>query len=225
MFKPWFNALKHFPDGQIQFFSRSKGIKVKQCPTPTPVFTGRDRLVKQLGECIAGEAHTRQVCVVYGLGGVGKTQLALKTIEENRDKWTHVVFVDASSKQSIENMLHAFAEAQDIGTTYTDTICWLGTCQERWLVLFDNADDPSVAIHEYFPGGNHGSILITTRLTSLVHLAHGPSSFSHIQVPNMDRQDAVGLLLKTARIQHHELLDSEMEAATVLVQVRFIPLL
>lgn len=218
--------LNYLPDGQIQTTSRSKDIQFKRCPAPTPVFTGRDRLVKQLGGCIAGETDERQVGVVYGLGGAGKTQLALKTIEENRDKWTYVVFIDASSQKAIQSMLQSFAEGQRIGTAYTDTIRWLETRQERWLMLFDSADDPSVDLHDFFPAGNRGSILITTRLTNLVHLAHGPCPISQIRVPpNMEPQEALVLLLKTARAQYQDIPDSEMKAATALVKVPFLCLI
>lgn len=107
------------------------------------------------------------MCVVRGLGGAGKTHLALKTIERNRENWTHVLYVDASSREAIEGTLGDFAKAKGVGETSDDALNWLERCHEPWLLVFDNADHPSLNIHKYFPAGNCGSILITTRLSDL----------------------------------------------------------
>ena len=40
---------------------------------------------------------------------------------------------------------------------------WLSNTQEPWLLIIDNADDPSIDVSESFPTGNRGSILLTSR--------------------------------------------------------------
>ncbi|KAG8761998.1 hypothetical protein FRC11_011752 [Ceratobasidium sp. 423] len=109
------------------------------CPTPTPVYTGRHGECTQVEICITGGNDERRVCVVYGLGGVGKTQLALHMIERTRDRWSHLLYVDASSEETIESALADFAVVTAIGKTHEDTIRWLESCREQWLVVFDNA--------------------------------------------------------------------------------------
>jgi hypothetical protein len=155
--------------------------------------------------------------VVHGLGGAGKTQVVLKTIEHTRDNWTHVLYVDATSEEAIQGTFQDFAKAQNIGKAYEDTIDWLGSRREQWLLVFDNADDPSLNIRDYFPSGTHGSILITTRLADLALLAQGPGSDCCIS--SMNQQEALTLLMKTARLRNKELSDSEMEAANALLKV------
>jgi hypothetical protein len=157
------------------------------------------------------------VCVVHGLGGAGKTQVVLKTIEQTRDNCTHVLYVDASSEEATQSTLQDFAKARNIGKAYEDTLDWLGSRREQWLLVFDNADDPSLNIRDYFPSGTHGSILITTRLTDLALLAQGPGSDCCIS--SMNQQEALALLMKTARLQNKELSNSEMEAANALLKV------
>lgn len=198
--------------------STKVAVATKRCPAPTTVFTGREGQIQQVGTCITGGSKERRVCVVHGLGGAGKTQLALKTIELNRDSWKHVLYVDASSKDAVETTMADFAKAKNIGKTYEDTIGWLERCRESWLLVFDNADHPSLNIWVYLPSGNFGSILITTRLSDLWIHSRGPSSVC--QVSNMSHQDALILLLKLARKQEQVLDNNEMKEAKLLLQVR-----
>lgn len=40
---------------------------------------------------------------------------------------------------------------------------WLSNQQKPWLLIIDNADDPDIDATRYFPGGERGTILLTTR--------------------------------------------------------------
>lgn len=204
-------------DGRIKAPLVERAIAIKRCPASTSVYTGRENQIQQVGACIIGSSDERRVCVVHGLGGAGKTQLALKTIERNRDSWRHVLYVDASSKEAIESTLQDYAKAKKIGRTHEDILSWLESCGETWLVVMDNADDPAMNVYEYFPGGNHGSILITTRLSDLVVHARGPGSTCHIS--SMSHDEALVLLLKLARKIDQEINETEMRAANGLLQV------
>lgn len=209
--------MKPHIDGCIQESSVNRTVLVKRCPAPTAVFTGRNNEILQVSGCIVGGIHERRVCVVHGLGGAGKTQLARKAIELNRDSWTHVLYVDASSREAIENTLQDFSKVNSIGDTHEDTLAWLESCHEPWLIVFDNADHPSLSIHEYFPGGTHGSMLITTRLLDLEIHAQGAGSICHIS--SMSREDALALLFKVARVQGQAIAMSDKKAADALLEV------
>jgi hypothetical protein len=190
---------------------------VKYCPEPTPVFTGRDGKIEQAKNCILRGDKERCVFVLHGLGGSGKTQTALKTVEITHEIWTDIVFVDATSRDTTISTLEGFAKVKKIGETHEDTIRWLGGHKERWLMLFDNADDSSFSINGFFPRGNHGSILITTRIPALALLARGLKSTC--KVSSMEPDEAFDLLLKAAKIDREELLDTERNAAVQLLQV------
>lgn len=181
------------------------------------MFTGREAEILQIGNCILGCADERRVCVLHGLGGAGKTQLALKAIDRHRGNWKHVVYLDASSKEAIETSLQGFAKVSKIGESHEDALEWLELLREPWLMFFDNADHPSLEIKEYFPGSSRGSILITTRLVDLEVQAQGPGSVCHVS--GMSPQDALALLLKVAGKQDVELVDDETRAANALLQV------
>jgi hypothetical protein len=72
--------------------------------------------------------------------------------------------IDASSPELINNALKDIgAEAGISDPTPSKTRQWLSSLQDNWLLLFDNADDPSVNLRDFFPQCNHGNIIITTR--------------------------------------------------------------
>ncbi|KAG9082952.1 hypothetical protein FRC06_004761, partial [Ceratobasidium sp. 370] len=198
-------------DGEVQVRDAQRSTGIKLCPTPTPLFTGREDKVEQVVACISEGDTQRCIFVLHGLGGAGKTQIALKAIERTRDIWTDIVYVDATSRDTTMKTLGDFAKLKQIGDTHEAVVQWLGCRQERWVMVFDNADDMTLRIRDFFPAGNHGSIIVTTRLPELA--LHAQES----GVSGMDPQGAMDLLLKTARVEGG-LSGTEHEAAARLLQ-------
>ncbi|QRV95351.1 kinesin light chain [Ceratobasidium sp. AG-Ba] len=187
---------------------------VRRCPLPSAVFTGNERYVSQVVNCIMGPDNERRVCVIHGLGGSGKTQVALKSIERTLDRWTDIAYVDATSRDTAESTLKAFALAKKAGETHQDAIRWLEQSNQPWLLVFDNADDPDLDLPSLLPVGTNGSVIVTTRLRALGDLRRGPGS--ECRLGRMDPDEAVELLAKKARIE--QLSIDEKEAAYGLVQ-------
>ncbi|KAJ6450488.1 hypothetical protein C8R45DRAFT_761245, partial [Mycena sanguinolenta] len=129
--------------------------------------------------------------VLYGLGGAGKTQIALKFIQES-SCFTDRFLVDASNTDTIETSLKNVAATKQAGKSSQDVLNWLASEHEEWLLFLDNADDPMINLNHWFPRCNHGNIIITTRNHSA--RIHGAYS----EVSNMEELDAVALLLKSA---------------------------
>ncbi|CAE7123276.1 unnamed protein product, partial [Rhizoctonia solani] len=190
----------------------------KRCPAPTIFYTGQENENTQVAACITGGKDERRVCVIYGLGGVGKTQLALNVIGRTWDEWDHIIYVDASSNEALEKSFKEFAEAKYLGESYKDAISWLESCGERWLVVFDSADTPSTNIRQYIPAmGRGGSVLITTRLPDLARFAVGPGSVCHLS--GMSLADGTSLLFKVAASAgNRHFPDEDAKAAEELVK-------
>ena len=55
-----------------------------RCPPPSRIFHGRRAILNTMHEFFVQDTRKQKIYVLYGLGGVGKTQIALKFIEE----WT-----------------------------------------------------------------------------------------------------------------------------------------
>ncbi|KAG9093028.1 hypothetical protein FRC06_011707 [Ceratobasidium sp. 370] len=203
-------------DGQAQKPTAYQETGVKLFPAPTPVFTGQEDKIAQVEECISRGDKERCVFVVHGMGGAGKTQIALKTVERTRDMWADIVYVDATSRETTIHALEGFAKAKSIGSTHEDTIRVLGGRRERWLMVLDNADDPKLGISDFFPQGNHGSILITTRLSDMALLARGAKSSCSLSI--MKPYESLELLLKTAQLGEEMVTGDERQAAADLLQ-------
>ena len=74
---------------------------------------------------------------------------------------------------------------------------WLSNAAEPWALIFDNADDPSLNISTYFPVGDRGIILITTRNPNCeIHATVGSC-----ELGQMATDEAVSLILKTAGVR------------------------
>lgn len=192
------------------------GIKV--CPQPTPLFVGCERPVQRAVDYLLGNSTGRKVFVIHGLGGAGKTQMALRIVEKTREHWSDIVYADATSAETVEAALKAFAELKGIGSTYQSAIQWLASNQGHWLFVLDNADDPSMDIVKYLPGSSYLSVLITTRNRNVLQLAGERRSDSNVS--SMEPEEALQLLLKASRLEDGCVTEGEVNAARLLLQVR-----
>ncbi|QRV95745.1 patatin-like phospholipase protein [Ceratobasidium sp. AG-Ba] len=186
------------------------------CPSPTPSFTGRQDIIDQITECISKGDTQRCVFVLYGLGGAGKTQLALKAVQQTRNLWTEVVFVDATSTETAESSLAGFAKEKGLNESHRSALQWLGNQRGRWLMVMDNADDPSVRLGDFLPNCNHGSVVVTTRIPALAMLGQGTRS--SYRVGSMTDSEGKELLLRKAGRETTSLEKSEQDAVVELLQ-------
>jgi hypothetical protein len=74
------------PAGGIVPASLVNNHAVKELPPPSPLFVGRILAIAHIERCLLSDSGGRNVFVLYGLGGAGKTQLALKFSELHRNK-------------------------------------------------------------------------------------------------------------------------------------------
>ncbi|KAF7333242.1 FabD/lysophospholipase-like protein [Mycena sanguinolenta] len=188
---------------------------VNHCPPPSQIFYGRQKILDSMHQFFAQDTGKQKRYVLYGLGGAGKTQIALKFIE----KWTHFtdrLLVDASNPDTIEAGLKNIAMTKQAGNSSQDALIWLASKPEEWLLFFDNADDPTVNLNQFFPKSNCGNVIITSRNHGA--RIHG----AHSEVSNMEESDAVALLLECA---HYETSSTnEPLAAEIVKALWYFPL-
>ena len=73
---------------------------------------------------------------------------------------------------------------------------WLVNSVDDWLMIIDNADDPSLDVSQFFPAGNRGSIIITTRNPDCrIHATVGSS-----EIGQLHQEEAVNLLMKASDV-------------------------
>lgn len=205
-------------DGQVPAaigHEKHRGVMI--CPPPTSLFVGREQPVHQAAAYLLDDRTQRKIFIIHGLGGAGKTQMALRIVEKTLEHWSDIVFVDATSVTTIETILKDFATRKGVGDTHEDSLRWLKSTPARWLLVVDSADDLSVNIIRYLPEGSGGRIIITTRNRELLDLTSEPDS--DYNVSSMESDEALQLLLKASRRENEDLGQGEMHAAEQLLEV------
>lgn len=136
--------------------------------TQNKYFTGREDVLDKLSESFQGNSRAAVTArqTLHGLGGIGKTQLAIEFCYRNRDNYDLVWWVDAEEETNILSALAAFAELQGYQAENQldlakKAILWFNANKD-WLLVFDNAPNAK-AIEAYIPSSEHGHVLITSR--------------------------------------------------------------
>ncbi|KAJ7343825.1 hypothetical protein DFH08DRAFT_781334 [Mycena albidolilacea] len=184
------------------------------CPPSSRIFYGRKIILDAMHQYFGQDTGKQHIYVLYGLGGAGKTQIALRFIEES-SKFTVKIMVDASTTETIDASLKNLAAAWN-GNSSQDALLRLASKHEKWLLFFDNADDPKINLNKFFPKCNHGNIIITSRNPDL--RVYG----GHSLVSDMEEQDAGALLLRSAAQETSPV--NELLAAEIVKELAYLPL-
>ncbi|KAG8696487.1 hypothetical protein FRC09_008481 [Ceratobasidium sp. 395] len=133
--------------------------------------------------------------ILHGLGGSGKSQVAYKFVDQHKNRFSEVIFVDATSEETIKADLKILATAKKVGDESDDALSWLAVESQNWLMVFNNADNTSLDLQRFFPSCSHGNIIITTRNRQMIVMAQKEA---HHQVSGLSCEDALQLLLKVS---------------------------
>ncbi|HET9257089.1 MAG TPA: FxSxx-COOH system tetratricopeptide repeat protein, partial [Pseudonocardiaceae bacterium] len=186
-----FQALVELSGGPSQAGSAEQLWNV---PARNPVFTGRQELLVRLHTGWGGSSSA-VVQALYGMGGIGKSALAIEYAHRYGADYDLVWWVPAQQPALVGGRLAELAQALGVVST-TDPVTMavgrlLGLLRVRWrwLLIFDNAEDPA-ALAPYLPGGGH--VLITSRNPGWQELA------IPVSVEVFDRDESIAMLRRRA---------------------------
>ena len=205
-----------------------KKVPVLQKPNSSSFLVGQKDVLDKLWNIFIHSADSelsRCSCLLWGTGGIGKTQICLRFVEELSDRGlSHVFWVDASSEESIVMSLRGIfsisaAQASCLDDSVKFVLQRMLGIQEEWLIVFDNADVPPDVVEKFIPPGNRGNILITSQSQSMGRVL---SSANIIEISEMEETDAITLLLRAsclyASAEHREV------AKNIVTELGCIPL-
>jgi len=146
-----------------------------------PLFKGREGFLQTLHTALtragAGTAAAVTGKALHGLGGVGKTRLAIEYSLRHADDYSALLFVRAETPERLEAGLAALAgvdildlkekEAREDEVKIAAVLGWLAR-HPLWLMIFDNVDDrkAAAAVEKLLPKLFGGRVLITGRMAN-----------------------------------------------------------
>lgn len=133
-------------------------------------FFGRQSILDQMRRhLLLSKPQNQRKFALSGLGGTGKTQIALEYTYRHLDDYKVVIWILADSQEKIvqgfeetANLLGMPRGTQSALQVKSFVLQRLSATNESYLLCFDNADDLSL-VRDCFPRDNIGTVLLTSR--------------------------------------------------------------
>lgn len=177
-----------------------------------PNFTGRENILAQLDNALNSGEPAALVQAITGLGGIGKTQIALEYAYRHLADYDVVWWLRAEQADTLAADYAALAMALDLpGKDQPDQDAIIAVVRNwlqrntGWLLIFDNAVAPQ-DLRGYLPQGTAKRVLITSRESDWSSLARS------VDVPVWPRDESVKFLLDRTS-------QSDVQAADQLAEV------
>ena len=179
-------------------------------------FVGREDILERIETGFSAGSAPR-IVVLRGLGGQGKTQVALEYCRRAKSTQVRGIFwVEAMSESTLRKSFESIAEKvkgpddilQDADARVAFVLEKLGAWPYAWLMVFDNYDDPVSFnnVQDFMPMGEQGSILVTSRHAQADSLADEGNA---IELLGLDERDALELLFRQSMIKETDTRSNE----------------
>ncbi|KAL4950439.1 hypothetical protein BDW69DRAFT_187374 [Aspergillus filifer] len=218
-----------------------KGNGVLQTPSTLPCFMvpfprntqflSRELELSRIETMVKSGDSGRRKAALSGLGGVGKTQIALEFAYRlhKQTKEYSIFWIPSTSAESIEQALMDIGSQLGLEYTTTENVKvrvkhhLSSEAAGPWVLIIDNADDlsqwPASMIRDILPTSPRGFTLFTTRNYQLAAKIVGPNI---IEVKEMEIPSAITLLKNT--LSNKDLCGNDMSATSLAQHLCYLPL-
>ncbi|KAK5700462.1 hypothetical protein LTR97_004979 [Elasticomyces elasticus] len=169
-----------------------------------------------------GENNQKTV-VLYGLGGIGKTQIALEYAYRRKSDFDAILWCNAEREETLAQCFMHLAERLGMamnGHAIADLctlIALLAMSSGTWLVIIDGLDELH-DMHDHWPHSANISVLLTTRNARLSYEV----STVGMEVPPLTAGEGSELLRRSILTPHN--VEEEAAAASLTRELMGLPL-
>lgn len=195
-------------------------------------FTGRKHILENTYNQFfcTKESFNPLVQVISGLGGIGKTQMAVEYTYFYQNSYKAILWINADTNDNfindlvnIANLLHLTEDKMQEQNFIVQAVKgWLST-HSSWLLILDNIQNVDI-YSSFLSIANNGHILITTNNQTV-----GPAT-NYIHLEKMSIEEGIILLLRRSKtilteIALDKILENDLVAAKSIVsEVDGLPL-
>lgn len=197
----------------------------------SPQFTGRETDLEYIRNILdMNYDGVPSRCAVYGMHGMGKTQLALQYAKLSfiRQRYSVIFWISGATVEKLNQgfgkvvVLVGLPDYQEQSTRLIAARRWLEEATSKWLLVLDNVSQEAVSfLRDFLPRKNiSGHILLTTRTAIVAETVTAVAGQQHqiyeLRVP--DLKDATSLLLRESEIDTNGLVSPSTSSAEALVK-------
>ena len=220
----WDEMLGYVQVHPVSFSSvREKIPQSINLPAVPSLFKGREEDLGKIRAVLSSsgsvEPKGNRGCVVFGLGGIGKTRLVVEYAKRYRNQYSSILLVEARSVENLRANIANLCEILDIqepepSRRLSRVRGWLGE-NFGWLLIVDNVDDDdtSIEVENLVANLPNGQVLLTSRLNTWQN-----KGFQPIELLKINRVSSVEIILEGTD-QKRKTEDSDHEDANSLAEL------
>ncbi|MFN6303662.1 MAG: tetratricopeptide repeat protein [Planctomycetota bacterium] len=207
--------------------------KPQNLPLVGSLFSGREEFLEQLRRVLVNKpTHIAAVTAkqrIHGLGGVGKTRVAVEYAKRYSQEYTALLFITADSPSSLDRNLANLCGALVLNLPEKDAfeqevqvaaaIRWLRE-NTGWFLIVDNVDTPeaALAVQALLQSLDSGHIVVTSRLSNW------GDAVQELELDVFSEQTAQEFLLQRTEGNRKSSATDEADAGTLAGALGRLPL-
>tara|TARA_R100001132_G_C3274429_1_gene96590 strand:- start:3730 stop:5619 length:1890 start_codon:yes stop_codon:yes gene_type:complete len=192
--------------------------------------------LKDLRERLTSNNKTALTQAIHGLGGIGKTQIAVEYAYRYQEKYDYVFWIQmaddtdesiphSSTDPSLTilnsyvgycNKLQVSFDENEVETAKHAFKNWMGL-NKNWLMIFDNADKPD-CLESFLPVQFQGHVILTSRANSFTRLG----ILESLEIKKLTLDQANDFLIK--RVSRQLNSTEEKYARALAIEIDGLPL-